>query len=198
MSWATVLSITLEMQSVHAAVAVVEVTSTPPPRTPQMPLSSRATASQSVSSSRASVCSRKTSTCRGIISCSAKQTQPSNLPCKTLWRNDSVGCICVNSCYITVSRPGHDTLNVSVVNYTNVPLLRGYYVAARFQSDICKLVPCHELVNIYCKPLRFWEKKWLIEAYSNYSNNQQDLFVYKEHRTRKHLELISHREFLTS
>ncbi len=112
MSWATVLSITLEMQSAHTAVAWSQA---PPPRTPRMPLSSRATASQSASSSRASVCSRKTSTCRDIISCSAKQTQPSDLPCKTLWRHDSVGCISVNSCYITISRPGHDMLKVSVV-----------------------------------------------------------------------------------
>jgi len=154
----------------------------------QMPLSFTAIASQSVS--------RKASTCCDIVSCSGKQTQPSNLPCKTLWRNDSVGCICVTR----VTLPYHGqvtTLNLPVVNYTNVPLLRGYYVAARFQSDICKLVQCHELVNIYCKLLCFWEKKWLIEAFSNYSNNQQDLFVYKERCTRKHLELIAHREILT-
>ncbi|XDV41486.1 hypothetical protein PO909_010356 [Leuciscus waleckii] len=28
------------------------------------------------------------------------------------------------------------TLNIPVVNYTNVPLPRGYFVAARFQSDV--------------------------------------------------------------
>lgn len=168
----------------------------PPPSTPQMPLSSPAIASQSVSSSRTSVCSRKTSTCRDIVSCSGKQTQTSNLPCKTFWRMTQLGVSVLT--HVTLQYLGQVmTLNIPVVNYTNVPLLRGYYVAARFQSDVCKLVPCHELVNIYCKPLRFWEKKWLIEAFSNYSNNRQDLFVYKERCTRKHLELISHREILT-
>lgn len=187
------ISVSLEMRSFIWAVASSQAPPLSPP--PKMPLLSCPSHGNQLA---VQVCSRKTSTCRDIISCSAKQTRPSNLPRKTLWRNDSVGCICVNSSYITISRPGHDTLNVPVVNYTNVPLLRGYYVAARFQSDICKLVPCHELVNIYCKPLSLLGKEMTHWGYSNYSNNQQDLFIYKERRTRKHVELISYREFLTS
>lgn len=83
----------------------------------------------------------------------------SDLTHKTMRTYTRVGCISVISYYVIKSRPGHDTLNVQVVKDTNVSLLRGYYVAALFQSNIWKLVPCHELVNVYCKPLRFREKK---------------------------------------
>lgn len=189
------ISISLEMWSTHNAMAWSQA---PPPSTPQMPLSSH----QPLHRNQLAVWERLFApgkTQHAVTLFPAVQNKHKDQICLVrLWeRMTQLGV----SVLTHVTLPYHGqvmTLNVPVVNYTNVPLLRGYYVAARFQSDICKLVPCHELVKIYCKLLRFWEKKWLIEAFSNYSNNQQDLFVYKEHCTRKYLELISHWEILTS
>ncbi len=194
MSWATVLSITLEMQSVHTAVAWSQAPLREPPRCHYHPgpLHRNQLAVQ-----------------EHLFAPGKPQHAVTLFPAMRNKHNHQICLVrlCEGMTRLGVSVLTHVTLQYHgqvmtrltfQLYYTNVPLLRGYYVAARFQSDICKLVPCHELVNIYCEPLRFRENKWLIETYSNYSNNQQDLFVYKEHRTKKHLELISHREFLTS